>query len=57
MANLLFHSDVINERGSAAAVFEYMKQCKQLGHETSWAYNAESESDPASENGWCKLVA
>lgn len=47
MANLLFHSDVINERGSAAAVFEYLKQCQNLGHQVAWAYNADSESDLA----------
>jgi hypothetical protein len=42
MARLLFHCDEINERGSAAALFEYISYCQLLGHEVTWAYNLES---------------
>jgi hypothetical protein len=48
MAKLFFHSDVINERGSAAAVYEYMRLCQSNGHEVSWGYSAESPNDPNS---------
>jgi len=45
MARLLFHCDVINERGSAAALFEYITYCQLLGHEVTWAYNLESTNN------------
>lgn len=45
MARLLFHSESINERGSAAALYEYIKMCKSIGHEVSWAYSEGPDND------------
>lgn len=45
MARLLFHSETINERGTAAALYEYLKICKSLNHDVSWAYSEGPEND------------
>ena len=38
MARLLFHSDVLNERGTCAAIYEYCKELQKMGHEITWAF-------------------
>lgn len=48
MANLLFHCDVINERGSTAALFEYISLCRDAGHNVTWAYSLDSPNNQKS---------
>jgi glycosyltransferase involved in cell wall biosynthesis len=39
MANLLFHTGLIDDRGSIAAVSEYIRSLTKEGHEIVWAYD------------------
>jgi glycosyltransferase involved in cell wall biosynthesis len=41
MANLLFHTGLIDDRGSIAAASEYIQSLTKEGHEIVWAYNKE----------------
>ena len=39
MANLLFHTGLIDDRGSIAAASEYIRSLNKEGHEIVWAYD------------------